>query len=64
MGIGRLRVIDSGWTRSGVSPARATMAATCSRIGRRLVVSHERNSETNDRLEAAGCASSGSLAAS
>jgi arginine deiminase len=54
MGIGRLRVIDSGldpvWGQSGQGDDGSNVLA----LSRRLVVSHERNSETNDRLEAAG----------
>jgi len=54
MGIGRLRVIDSGldpgWGQSGQGDDGSNVLA----LSRRLVVSHERNSETNDRLEVAG----------
>jgi arginine deiminase len=54
MGIARLRVIPSGvdpsWGQSGQGDDGSNVLA----LGRRLVVSHERNSETNDRLEAAG----------
>jgi arginine deiminase len=56
MGIGRLRVIDSGldpvWGQSGQGDDGSNVLA----LGRRLVVSRERNSETNDRLETAGVA--------
>jgi arginine deiminase len=54
MGIDRLRVIDSGtepaWGQSGRWDDGGNMLA----IAPRLAVSHERNSETNARLEAAG----------
>ena len=54
MGIGRLGVIDCGldpvWGQSGQGDDGSNVLA----LSRRLVVSHERNSETNDRLEAAG----------
>jgi arginine deiminase len=54
MGIGRLRVIDSGldsvWDQSGQGDDGSNVLA----LNRRLVVSQERNSATNDRLEAAG----------
>jgi len=54
MGIGRLAVIDLGldpvWGQSGQGDDGSNVLA----LSRRLVVSHERNSETNDRLEAAG----------
>ncbi|HTZ91460.1 MAG TPA: arginine deiminase family protein [Streptosporangiaceae bacterium] len=54
MGIDRVKVIDSGldpvWGQSGQGDDGSNVLA----IGRRLVVSHERNSETNDRLEGAG----------
>jgi len=56
MGIGRLAVIDSGldpvWGQSGQGDDGSNVLA----LSRRLVVSHERNSETNDRLETAGVA--------
>ena len=56
MGIGRLRVIDSGldpvWGQSGQSDAGSNVHA----LSRRLVVSQERNAETNDRLESEGVA--------
>lgn len=54
MGIDRLRVIDSGtepvWGQHGLWDDGSNVLA----VGRRVVVSHERNSETNARLEAAG----------
>jgi arginine deiminase len=54
MGIGRLRVLDSGldpvWGQSGAAADGSNVLA----IGRRLVVSHERSFEANARLEAAG----------
>jgi len=54
MGITRLRVIPSGldpvWGQSGQGDDGSNVLA----LSRRLVVSHERNSEANDRLEAAG----------
>lgn len=56
MGIDRLRVINSGldpvWGQSGQGDDGSNVLA----VGRRLVVSHERNSETNERLENAGIA--------
>jgi arginine deiminase len=56
MGIGRLRIIDSGldpvWGQSGHGDDGSNVLA----LDRRLVVSQERNSETNDRLESAGIA--------
>jgi arginine deiminase len=56
MGLGRLRVIDSGldpiWGQSGQGDDGSNVLA----LSRRLVVSHERNSETNHRLETAGVA--------
>jgi arginine deiminase len=56
MGIGRLRVINSGldpiWGQSGEGDDGSNVLA----LSRRLVVSHERNSETNHRLETAGVA--------
>lgn len=54
MGIDRLRVIDSGtepaWGQSGRWDDGGNVLA----IAPRLAVSHERNSETNSRLESAG----------
>jgi arginine deiminase len=54
MGIDRLRVIDSGtepaWGQSGRWDDGGNVLA----IAPRVAVSHERNSETNARLEAAG----------
>jgi arginine deiminase len=54
MSIDRLRVIDSasepGWGRPGPFDAGSNVLA----LAPGLVVSHERNSETNARLEAAG----------
>jgi arginine deiminase len=56
MGIGRLRIIDSGldpvWGQSGHGDDGSNVLA----LNRGLVVSPERNSETNDRLESAGIA--------
>jgi arginine deiminase len=56
MGIDRLTLIDSGldpvWSQSGQGDGGSNVLA----VGHRLVVSHERNSETNDRLESAGIA--------
>ncbi len=56
MGIGRLCVIDSGldpvWAQSGHGDEGSNVLA----LNRRLVVSQERNSETNNRLESAGIA--------
>ncbi len=54
MGIDRVKMIDSGldpvWGQSGQGDdASNVLAISC-----RLVVSHERNSDTNDRLESAG----------
>ncbi len=54
MGIDRLHVIDSGidpiWGQPGQRDDGSNMLA----LGCRVAVSHERNSETNARLEAAG----------
>ena len=54
MGIARLRVVDSGtepvWGQQGQWDDGSNLLA----IGGSIVVSHERNSETNARLEAAG----------
>jgi arginine deiminase len=54
MGIDRLHVIDSGidpiWGQPGKRDDGSNMLA----LGCRVAVSHERNSETNARLEAAG----------
>jgi arginine deiminase len=54
MGIGRLRVVDSGtepgWGQQGQWDDGSNVLA----IGGSMVVSHERNSDTNARLEAAG----------
>lgn len=56
MGLARLRVIPSGldpvWSQSGQGDDGSNVLA----LSHRLVVNHERNSETNDRLEAAGVA--------
>jgi arginine deiminase len=54
MSIGRLRVIDSGLDPAWGESRAADDGSNVLAIGRRLVVSHERNSETNARLEAAG----------
>jgi hypothetical protein len=54
MGLPRLNVIDSGvdpiWGRPGQRDDGSNVLA----VGRRVAISHERNSETNARLEAAG----------
>ena len=56
MGVARLRVIDSGldpvWGQSGQGDDGSNVLT----LSRRLVVSQERNAETNDRLESAGVA--------
>jgi arginine deiminase len=51
MGIERLRVIDTGLDPAG---GQWDDGSNVLAIGPRLAVSHERNSETNSRLEAAG----------
>jgi arginine deiminase len=56
MGIGRLRVIDSGLDAAWGGPGQGDDGSNVLALSRRLVVSHERNSETNDRLETAGIA--------
>ena len=54
MGIDRVHVIDSG-TEPGWGPAgRWDDGSNVLALGHHLVVSHERNSDTNARLEAAG----------
>jgi arginine deiminase len=56
MGVARLRVIDSGldpvWGQSGQGDDGSNVLT----LSRGLVVSQERNAETNDRLESAGVA--------
>jgi len=54
MGIGRLEVIDSGLDPVWDQPGQGDDGSNVLALGRRLVVSHERNSETNERLESAG----------
>jgi hypothetical protein len=54
MGIDRLHVIDSGADPSWGQPGQRDDGSNVLAIGRRVAVSHERNSETNARLEAAG----------
>lgn len=54
MDIDRLRVIDSGPGSLSVPSGPADAASNVLAIGRQLVVSHERNSETNARLEQSG----------
>ena len=54
MGIDRLRVIDSGVDLIWGQPGQRDDGSNVLAIGCRVVVGHERNSETNARLEAAG----------
>jgi arginine deiminase len=54
MGIERLHVIDSGIDPIWGQPGQRDDGGNVLAIGRRLAVSHERNSETNARLEASG----------
>jgi len=54
MGIARLHVVDSGMDPIWGQPGQRDDGGNVLAIGRRVVVSHERNSETNARLEAAG----------
>ncbi len=54
MGVDRVHVIDSGTEPVWGPTGRWDDGSNVLAIGRRVVVSHERNSETNARLEAAG----------
>jgi arginine deiminase len=54
MGIRRLNVIDSGADPLWGQPGQRDDGGNVLAIGDRVAVSHERNSETNARLEAAG----------
>jgi len=54
MGIQRLNVIDSGVDPIWGQPGQRDDGGNVLAIGSRVAVSHERNSETNARLEAAG----------
>lgn len=54
MGIQRLNVIDSGVDPIWGHPGQRDDGGNVLAIGGRVAVSHERNSETNARLEAAG----------
>jgi arginine deiminase len=54
MGIQRLRVIDSGVDPVWGQPGQRNDGGNVLAIGRGVAVSHERNSETNARLEEAG----------
>ncbi len=54
MGIDRLHVIDSGMDPIWGQPGQRDDGGNVLAIGPGLAVSHERNSETNARLEAAG----------
>jgi arginine deiminase len=54
MSIGRLHVIDSGSEPAWAGPGRWDDGSNVLALAPGLVVSHERNSETNARLEAAG----------
>jgi arginine deiminase len=53
MGIGRLHVIDTG-TEPAAGRAQWDDGSNVLAIGPRIAVCHERNSQTNDRLEDAG----------
>jgi len=54
MGIQRLNVIDSGVDPIWAQPGQRDDGSNVLAIGSRVAISHERNSETNARLEAAG----------
>jgi arginine deiminase len=54
MGISRLHVIDSGIDPIWGQPGQRDDGSNVLAVGPRLAISHERNSETNARLEAAG----------
>jgi arginine deiminase len=54
MGIARLQVIDSGVDPMWGQPGQRDDGSNVLAVGGRVAVSHERNSETNARLEAAG----------
>ena len=54
MGIDRLRVIDTGVDPAWGQPGQWNDGGNVLAIGRRLVVSHERNAQANSRLEEAG----------
>jgi arginine deiminase len=54
MGVERLHVIDSGVDPVWGQPGQRDDGSNVLAIGCRVAVSHERNSETNARLEAAG----------
>ena len=54
MGIDRLRVIDSGMDPVWGQPGQWDDGSNVLAIGQGVAVSHERNSETNAKLEAAG----------
>jgi arginine deiminase len=54
MGIDRLRVIDSGIDPVWGQPGQRDDGSNVLAVSRRVAISHERNSETNARLEAAG----------
>jgi arginine deiminase len=54
MGINRLNVIDTGLDPRGARRDQWDDGGNALAIGRRLMVCHERNVETNARLEAAG----------
>jgi arginine deiminase len=54
MGIERLHVIDTGKDQVWGEPGQCDDGCNVLAVGRRIVVSHERNAESNARLEAAG----------
>jgi arginine deiminase len=54
MGIDRLRVIDTGVDPAWGQPGQWNDGGNVLAIGRRVAVSHERNTQTNSRLEEAG----------
>ncbi len=54
MGIDQLRVIDTGVDPAWGQPGQWNDGGNVLAIGRRLAVSHERNAQTNSRLEEAG----------
>ena len=54
MGIDRLHVLHAGVDQSWDEPGQWDDGSNVLAIGRKVVVSHERNARTNSRLEAAG----------
>jgi len=54
MGIERMHVIDTGLDQAWGQPGQWDDGSNVLAISRRIVISHERNSQTNARLESAG----------